>query len=99
MFSQNSFLSLASHVYVCQLCLLQTAMDHPLTDLTRVFAYGQSVVVKVIEIKEDKGRFLCSLRMCDCYNDDPKVSVEMLETYMNERDQYLDSMLDHKGVI
>ena len=73
-------------------------MDRPVPDLTRVFASGQSVVVKVIEVKEDKDRFLCSLRLCDCYHDDPSASVETLETYMNERDRYLDAMLDHNGV-
>ena len=96
--SQRRFVLHVIHASACQLCLLQLTMDRPLPDLTRVFAYGQSVVVKVIEVKEDKGRFLCSLRMCDCYHDDPKVSLEMLETYLNERDQYLDSMLDYKGV-
>ncbi|KAL8623226.1 hypothetical protein ACOMHN_041918 [Nucella lapillus] len=72
-------------------------MDRPVSDLSQVFACGQSVVVKVIEVKQDKGRFLCSLRMCDCYHDDPKVSVEMLETYLNERDNYLDAVLDTKA--
>ncbi|XP_076435937.1 protein RRP5 homolog [Babylonia areolata] len=72
-------------------------MDKPISDLSRVFACGQSVVVKVIEVNEDKGRFLCSLRLCDCYHDDPKVSIEMLETYLNERDSYLDGVLNQKG--
>ena len=48
-------------------------MDRPAPDLTKVFVCGQSVVVKVVEVKEDKGRFLCSLRMVDCYHDDPAV--------------------------
>ena len=68
-----------------------------MSDPSEVFASGQSVVVKVIEIKEEKGRFLCSLRLCDCYHDDPEVSVEMLETYLNERDHYLVNILDDKG--
>ncbi|KAK7110889.1 protein RRP5 homolog [Littorina saxatilis] len=72
-------------------------MDRPAPDLTKVFDCGQSVVVKVVEVKEDKGRFLCSLRMVDCYHDDPAVGVEMLETYLSERDQYLDCVLNTKA--
>ncbi|KAK7508560.1 hypothetical protein BaRGS_00000126, partial [Batillaria attramentaria] len=72
-------------------------MDRPIPDLTTVFACGQSVMVKVIEVKQENSRFLCSLRMCDCFHDDPSIGTELLETYLDERAACLDSLLDEKG--
>lgn len=68
-------------------------MDHPIPDLPSVFACGQSVVVKVIEVKQENSRFLCSLRMCDCFHDDPSVGLELLETFLGERAPCLASPL------
>lgn len=72
-------------------------MDRPVPDLESVFSNDQSVVVKVMKVKQEKSRFLCSLRMCDCFYDDPKVGVELMETYLREKNQYMKSILNKKG--
>jgi hypothetical protein len=66
-------------------------------DVKELFPPGQSVAVKIMEIKEDVGRFLCSLRLSDCFHDNLDIGVELLETYLNERDHFLDAVMDEKG--
>lgn len=73
-------------------------MDRQVPDLTAVFTCGQSVVVKVMQVKEENQRFLCSLRMCDCYSDDPAVGLELLNNYFRERELWTHTILEEKGL-
>ena len=89
---------LCSYLFIISaIFFLQFAMDRPASDLTELFTIGLSVSVKIIEIDEEKGRFLCSTRMCDCFNDNMDIGIEMLQTYLGERSRYLNSVVDCKG--
>ncbi len=70
--------------------VLQYLCDRRLPDPTALYKEGQSLVAKVIEVDQDKQRFLLSLRLSDCYHGDTDVGVDLLEQYFKEYQSTMD---------
>ncbi|XP_013409500.1 protein RRP5 homolog isoform X4 [Lingula anatina] len=71
--------------------------DKRVADASSLYKVGQSVIAKVIEVDEEKKRFLLSLRMSDCYHDDTSIGIDHLEDYLVERDLVLSKLEGKKG--
>ncbi|CAH1783995.1 unnamed protein product [Owenia fusiformis] len=72
--------------------------DRKIPDLKSYINVGQSVTAKVIEVDEEKQRFLVSTRMSDCFHDETKVGLHILKEYLKERKVLMDDVAKKKGV-
>ena len=62
----------------------QYISDQKLEDPSMLFREGQSVIVKIIEVNNEKKRFLLSLRVSDCYHGNIENGLELLSSYLEE---------------
>lgn len=76
----------------------QYAADVKVPDVSAVFHEGQTVVAKVMEVSKDKGRFLASLRMQDCYHGDTDIGLDITQNYLHDSQKILDSLKRCSGV-
>ena len=73
-------------------------MDRIAPNLSSLFAPGQSLVAKVVEVDEEKKRFLLNLRMRDTFQGDTETGLDLLERYLDERKAILEKLELRKGL-
>ncbi|KAL4232346.1 Protein RRP5 [Mactra antiquata] len=72
--------------------------DSRVDNLNILYKPGQTVNPKVVEINREKGRFLASLRMQDCYHGDLDIGLNMTWNILEERRLLQDSLTKSKGI-
>ncbi|XP_052773378.1 protein RRP5 homolog [Mya arenaria] len=68
----------------------QYGVDKKVPDLGKVYRPGQTVVGKVVEVNQEKARFLASLRMQDCYHGNTETGLDITEAHLSDRQKLLD---------
>ncbi|XP_064601057.1 protein RRP5 homolog [Liolophura sinensis] len=61
--------------------------DRRLSDISAEFPVGTSVSAKVVEVDQEKSRFLVSLRLADCYHGNNENMLEVMSTVLMEREE------------
>jgi len=56
------------------------------------------VIAKVVEMKQNKKRFLSSLKMQDCYHGDTEIGLQMTLSYLQDRQKLLDVYSKSTGI-
>lgn len=77
--------------------MFQYASDKRVPNINSVFQKQQPVVAKVIEVDNDKKRFLLSLRMTECYHGNTDIGLRLLKHFLDERDHAVITMSTKEG--
>ena len=77
----------------------QYISDQKLEDPSMLFREGQSVIVKIIEVNNEKKRFLLSLRLSDCYHGNIENGLELLSSYLEEYNEMKQHLQSKKGEV
>lgn len=65
------------------------ATDTLVRNTSALFAVGQAVCAKILQVDKEKSRLLASLRMNDCYHGDTDIGINLLKDMMKEMDMVL----------
>ena len=78
--------------------LFQYLADKRLPVVSNFYQPGQTVIAKVVEMKQNKKRFLSSLKMQDCYHGDTEIGLQMTLSYLQDRQKLLDVYSKSTGI-